>query len=367
MLGEIVKSGNRGSPRPQRTVAPRTSKQASRQPGAASRGRTGFGGSPGILIALLSSAVFGLSGSFAKSLLETGWTSTTAVAVRMGGAALVLAVPALISLHGRWYQVRRNWKTILAFGFIGVAGCQFFYFNAVERLSVGVALLLEFLAPVLMVLWIWLASRRRPGFLTIAGTVAAMGGLVLVLDLGGEIRVDPVGVLWGLAAAVCLAIYFFLTAKQNESLPPLVLATGGMLVGAVTMLVLGATGILPTGFSTADVQLAGWQTRWWVPLAGLVLFSTVLAYVTGIIAARALGSRVASFVSLTEVLFAVLWAWLLLSELPGPIQLLGGALIVLGVVLVRADRSAGLPGEDPGEGRGGPGGRPAGRAQPGQA
>ena len=300
-------------------------------------------GASGLLIALLSSSVFGLSGSFAKSLMEAGWTPATAVAVRMGGAAAVLLIPALIALHGRWYQVRQNWKTIGLFGLAGVAGCQFFYFNAVERLSVGVALLLEFLAPVLMVLWIWARTRRRPGAATIAGAAAAVAGLVLVLDLGGDLRVDPLGILWGLAAAVCLAMYFFITAKQNDTLPPLVLTTGGLLVGAATMLLLGLTGLLPTGFSTSDVVLAGWVTRWWVPLIGLVLLSTVLAYVTGIIAARALGPRVASFISLTEVLFAVLWAWLLLSELPGPVQLAGGALIVTGLVLVRLDRKTDLP------------------------
>jgi drug/metabolite transporter (DMT)-like permease len=68
-----------------------------------------------------------------------------------------------------------------------------------------------------------------------------------------------------------------------------------------------------------------------------VVLATVLAYVSGIMAARALGSKVASFVSLTEVLFAVVWAWLLLGELPGAIQLLGGVLIVGGVILVRLD------------------------------
>jgi drug/metabolite transporter (DMT)-like permease len=72
-----------------------------------------------------------------------------------------------------------------------------------------------------------------------------------------------------------------------------------------------------------------------------VVLATVLAYVAGIVAARALGSKVASFISLTEVLFAVLWAWLLLGELPGPIQLLGGVLIVGGVVLVRLDELRG--------------------------
>jgi drug/metabolite transporter (DMT)-like permease len=121
------------------------------------------------------------------------------------------------------------------FGLIGVAGCQLFYFNAVARLSVGVALLLEYLGPVLIVLWLWVASRKRPRHLTIAGTLLSLGGLVLVLDLTGAVKVDAVGVLWGLAAAVCLAIYFFLTAKENDTLPPIVLASGGLLMGAAVM------------------------------------------------------------------------------------------------------------------------------------
>jgi len=289
----------------------------------------------GVGIALLSSAVFGLSGSFAKSLLEAGWTPGAAVALRMIGAALVLAVPAALALHGRWHQVRGHWRTIVLFGLIGVAGCQLFYFNAVMTLSVGVALLLEFLAPVLIVLWLWLTSGRMPSPATLAGAVLSVAGLMLVLDVFGSVRLDPAGVLWGLGAAVCLVIYFFITAKQNDSLPPLVLAAGGLLVGGAVMLLLGAVGAVPMGFSTDDVSLAGWSTPWWAPMLGLVVFSTVLSYVTGIMAARILGSKVASFVSLTEVLFAVLWAWLLLGELPAAIQLLGGVLIVAGVVLVR--------------------------------
>ncbi|MGY2744558.1 drug/metabolite transporter (DMT)-like permease [Arthrobacter sp. UYCu723] len=291
----------------------------------------------GLGVALFSSAVFGLSGSFAKALLETGWTPGAAVTARLTGAALILAIPAIPALRGRWHQLRDNWLTIVLFGLIGVAACQLFYFNAVARLSVGVALLLEYLAPVLIVLWLWAASRKRPSPLTIAGTLLSLGGLALVLDLTGAVKIDLIGVLWGMAAAVCLAIYFFITAKENDTLPPIVLASGGLMVGAVVMWLAAATGLLPMAFSTADTRLGPWVTPWWVALGGLVLMATVLAYVAGIVAARALGSKVASFVSLTEVLFAVIWAWLLLGELPGPIQLLGGLLIVGGVLLVRLD------------------------------
>ncbi|BAS15276.1 conserved hypothetical protein [Arthrobacter sp. Hiyo8] len=99
-------------------------------------GAAGFMAS-GLGLALFSSAVFGLSGSFAKSLLETGWTPGAAVAIRLSGASLILVIPAVIALRGRWHQLKDNWLTILLFGVIGVAGCQLFYFNAVSRLSVG--------------------------------------------------------------------------------------------------------------------------------------------------------------------------------------------------------------------------------------
>jgi drug/metabolite transporter (DMT)-like permease len=298
--------------------------------------RRGFLAS-GLGIALFSSAVFGTSGSFAKALLEAGWSPGAAVTARLTGAALILAVPAVPALRGRWHQLWANWTTIVLFGLIGVAACQLFYFNAVARLSVGVALLLEYLAPVIIVLWLWAASRRGPRALTLGGTLLSLAGLVLVLDLTGTVKVDLIGVLWGMAAAVCLAMYFFITAKENDSLPPIVLASGGLLVGAAAMWLAGATGLLAMTFSTADTRLGPWVTPWWVPVGGLIVLGTVLAYVSGIRAARALGSKVASFVSLTEVLFAVVWAWLLLGELPGAIQLLGGVLIIGGVILVRLD------------------------------
>ncbi|MGO2053306.1 EamA family transporter [Glutamicibacter sp. BW80] len=291
----------------------------------------------GIWIALASSAAFGLSGSFAKGLFEAGWTPAAAVAVRMAGAALVLAVPALLAMRGRWTLLRTNWVSILLFGFFGVGACQLCYFLAVERLDVGVALLLEYLAPVLIVLVLWMRHKKRPSAATIGGTMLALAGLVAVLDLNGASSLDPIGILWGLGAAVGLTVYFFVSARVDGALPPIILSAGGMLVGALSLALVGLFGILPMRAEFGSGSFAGMQVPWWVALLGLILIATVLSYTTGVMAARALGSKVASFISLTEVLFAVLWAWLLLSELPGTIQLFGGLLIVLGVVLVRID------------------------------
>ncbi|HET9989395.1 MAG TPA: DMT family transporter, partial [Kofleriaceae bacterium] len=88
-----------------------------------------------------------------------------------------------------------------------------------------------------------------------------------------------------------------------------------------------------------DVAFAGTRTPWWVPVAGLSVIAAAFAYVAGIGAARRLGPRLASFVGLTEVLFAILVAWAVLGELPTGVQLAGGALIIAGVVLVRIDEA----------------------------
>lgn len=293
--------------------------------------------SKGIWIALASSAAFGISGSFAKGLFEAGWSPTAAVAARMAGAAIILAIPAVIAMRGRWTLMRTNWLSILLFGLFGVGACQLCYFLAVQRLDVGVALLLEYLAPVLIVLVLWVRHQKRPSIVTIAGAVMALLGLVAVLDLTGATKIDPIGVLWGLGAAVGLTFFFFISAKADGGLPPIMLSAGGMAVGALSVLVVGGLGILPITFAAGTGSFAGYPTPWWVALIGLILIATVFSYTTGVMAARELGSKVASFISLTEVLFAVLWAWLLLAELPGLVQLFGGLLIVAGVVLVRVD------------------------------
>ncbi|WP_323959805.1 EamA family transporter [Arthrobacter sp. JZ12] len=295
------------------------------------------GSTMGLWIALTSAAAFGLSGPFAKSLLEIGWSPGAAVGVRIGGGALVLLIPVLLGLRGRWRTLRRNWLTLAIYGATAIALCQFFYFSAVQRMSVGVSLLLEYIAPVLIVGWLWLRTKRTPSTFTIVGSVIAMVGLMLVLDLSGDQRLDPLGVVFGLAAAVCVGVFFVMSAKADDDLPPLIMAGAGMVVGAVVILILGVVGVMPFAFEFRNVHLAGWQTHWMVPILGLVLVSTAFSYVTGIFAARSLGSKVASFAGLTEVMFAVLWAWLLLDELPSGIQLLGGSLIVVGVILVRID------------------------------
>jgi len=117
-----------------------------------------------------------------------------------------------------------------------------------------------------------------------------------------------------------------------------------MAVGAVALAVLGLVRVLPLRFVTTDVVVAGQHLPWWGAIGELAVIAAAAAYLLGTFATRRLGSTVASFVGLSEVLFAILFAWLLLGELPRPVQLVGGVLIVVGVVAVRAGELGGRRG-----------------------
>lgn len=298
--------------------------------------RAGTLNNAGLALGVVSAGTFGTSGSFASSLIDAGWTPGAAVTVRVVLAMAVLTVPALLQLRAHRVS-KRAARTVVLYGVAAVAGAQLCYFNAVSHLSVAVALLLEYSGILLVIAWGWARHGHRPQRLTMVGGVAALGGLVLVLDLAGSHHVDTAGVLWGLGAAVGLAAYFIIVADTDEALPPLAVAWGGLVVGAVVLGVAAAVGALPVHATRTDVLLAHRHVSWVVPVLGMAIVAGVVAYLTGIAAARKLGAKLASFVGLTEVLFAVVFAWLLLDQRLDATQLGGGLLVVAGIALVRLD------------------------------
>lgn len=289
----------------------------------------------GLLLALASATTFGMSGPLARGLLDTGWSAGAVVSLRIAIAALVLVVPGVLALRGRWGLLRANAGVVTVYGVAAVAGAQLCYFYAVTHLQVSVALLLEYTAPVAVVMWLWLRHGHRPSGLTLLGATIAAGGLVLVLDVLSGADLSLVGVLWALGAMVGAATYFVISADEDNGLPGIVLAAAGLLVGGLVLLVAGGTGLVPFRATTAPAVYDGHAVAWWWPVLALGLVTAALAYVTGIAAGRRLGSRLASFVALGEVLASLVFAWLLLGELPRAVQLAGGLLVLAGVVVVK--------------------------------
>ena len=297
----------------------------------------------GIAAALGSALAFSSSGPLIKPLLEAGWSVGAALLVRMSLAGILLAPALILAIRRDPRMLRRHGVLIVGFGLTGVLGCQVFYFAAMQRMPVAVALLIQYLAPVLLVLLAWARTRRAPSRLVTVGSVAAIAGLILVADIAGA-RFDPLGTVFALGAAVCVAVYFLISERAGDDLPPLALASGGLLVGVAGTAVLAALGVLPLAAPSVSVALLGMSVPWWIPLVWVGAVATTLGYALGVKAVPFLGSRLASFVGLSEVLFALGFAWLLLGETPSPMQAVGGAILLAGVVMVRLDaRSAGEP------------------------
>ena len=318
----------------------------------------------GFLLAVGSAACFALSGIFASALMAAGWTAGAATTARIALAALVLAVPTAWALRGRWRLVRAAWRPVLLFGLLAVVGCQLAFFLAVQFIPPSLALLIEFLGPVVLVFWTWARTQVAPSLLTLLGAAIAVLGLVAITGAGTG-GLHPLGVAFALVAAVGNAAYYATGASNDHGIPPLPFVGLGLAVGAAVLAVVCAAGLLPFAVSGGPAEIAGTAVPVGWVVAGMVLLSTILGYLLGVAGARRLGATVASFTGYSEPLFGILWTIVLLAVVPTGAQWLGAALIVAGVVAVRAGetlRERLSPSRRPA--RGGPTGPPPRRPPP---
>jgi drug/metabolite transporter (DMT)-like permease len=292
----------------------------------------------GLVIAVIAAATFGMSGAFVKPLLEAGWSPAAAVTARALIGGVVLLPIALVSLRGAWSALRRARWRIVAMGLIGVAGTQLVYFAALQRIPVNTAILIEYMAPLLLVGFVWATSRRSPSAVVLIGSVVAVAGLGLVVSPGGNGSFDLLGLGFAALATVGCAIYYVVAARPSDGLPPVALAACGLVLGGLVLGIAGVTGLVPFTATFGAVHLLGTTVAWWVPLLIVGVLATAVAYATSITATEMLGSRLASFAGLLEVIAAALYAWILLGEDLTVPQLIGGMLILAGIAFVRAEK-----------------------------
>ena len=292
----------------------------------------------GLIIAVVAAASFGMSGAFIKPLLESGWSPAAAVTARALIGGLVLAPFAAIALRGKWSALWRSRGRVLLMALIGVAGTQLVYFAAVQRIPVNTAILIEYMAPLLLVAFVWATSRKLPKVVVLVGSVIALVGLVLVVSPGGANTLDLIGLGFAALAMVGCAIYYVVAAKPSDGLPPVALAAAGLVIGGIALGLVGLTGIVPFTATFGEIDLLGNLTPWWVPLLIVGVIATAVAYAASITASEMLGSRLASFAGLLEVVAAAFYAWLLLGEALTIPQLIGGVLILAGIGFVRSEK-----------------------------
>ncbi|MEU6225112.1 EamA family transporter [Streptomyces sp. NPDC047042] len=308
--------------------------------GTSVSGEVGRGRSVGLGLALLSAVAFGGSGVAAKPLIEAGLDPLHVVWLRVAGAALVM-----LPLAVRHRALVRSRPALLAgFGLLAVAGVQACYFAAISRIPVGVALLVEYLAPALVLGWVRFVQRRPVTRAAALGVVLAVGGLACVVEVWSGIGFDATGLLLALAAACCQVCYFVLSDQGseagNEAPDPLGVIAYGLLVGTLVLTVVARPWQMEWSVLAGSAHMDGTPVAAGLLLGWLVLVATVVAYVTGVVSVRRLSPQVAGVVACLEAVIATVLAWVLLGEHLSAPQIVGGAVVLLGAFIAQSSTPA---------------------------
>ncbi|HEX5583860.1 EamA family transporter [Gaiella sp.] len=297
----------------------------------------------GYAMATAAAALFAVNGSVSKIVLtSTGLTSVRLTELRATGAFLGLA--AFLALTApRLLRVRRSELRLLAFyGVVGFALVQWLYFVAIERLPIGIGLLLEFTAPVLVALWarvVWHEHVRSRVWLALG---LALAGLALVAEVWHDVHLDTVGVAAGLLASGALATYFLAGEHATARRDALSLTCLALGVAALFWAIVQPWWSFPFAELSGRVSLEGafesatapvWLLALWI-----IVLGTIFPFVLSLGALHHLPATRVSIVAMVEVVLASIVAWAWLGETLSAAQLAGGAVVLVGIVLAQTAR-----------------------------
>jgi drug/metabolite transporter (DMT)-like permease len=307
---------------------------------AGPRARRRNAGLIGVGFIVVSSACFGSGGTAAKSMLAAGLSPLQVVQARVTITAVVLLTVLVVARPGALRVRRDEWPLLIGYGLLGFFTVQSFYVLALTRLPVGLALLIQYSAPVLVALWVRLVRRSVLPRTVWLGAGLAVCGLAMVAQVWHGFRLDGLGVGAALCAAVGLAAYFLLSERGlTADRDPLGLVTWGAMVCMLPLVLLAPPLRFPFAALAVHVPVGPWSLPAWLPMLWLSLVSTVAAYLTGVAALRYLPAQVVSVLCTIEVLMAAAIAWVLLGEELMLAQLTGGAVLLAGVVVVQLKRA----------------------------
>ena len=298
----------------------------------------------GEILTLLGAIAFSFNGVIAKLVLTSGLSSMRLTQVRCGGAFIFLSLYMFLRYRDKLKAKRTELPWLFAYGIIGFLLVQALYFVAITRLNVSVALILEFTAPIWIVLWLRFVKHKVVPQLMWIAIFLAFSGLVLIAQVWKGQTLDPIGVAAALLDGVVLAAFFLLgeklTAKRDvESL--MVYGFGFSTVGLAIAMPLWS---YPTEIFTQSMNLQGrfdaFNLPGWVLIAWVIIMGTIVPYLLVVKGLKLLSASTSSVMGMAEPVLAGVFAWIWLSETWNFIQLVGGVTVIIGIILADKARSA---------------------------
>ncbi|MBX3193544.1 MAG: DMT family transporter [Microbacteriaceae bacterium] len=297
----------------------------------------------GYLFALLAAAVFGSNGSLAKLIIEAGLSPVQLTQFRTVGTAVLAGAVLLITDRAAFRLPRRQLLVMAVLGVGGVALLQASYAVAIQLLPVGIALLLEYTAVLMVALVAFFVFRERVKARIWVAIGLVLVGLAVVARVWAS-TLDPLGVLLAMVAAMTLAFYFIVGERQVVATSPMTVAFWTMIFATAFWLPFSGWWELTPASFAAPVQVGGAVGELTLPLALPLVVTVVLGSFTPFLlsfyALKHLTATAAGIVASSEVLFAFVVAWLWLGEQLDLLQIAGAAVVLAGIVLAQTARSA---------------------------
>ena len=304
----------------------------------------------GVLFALAAAVLFAVNGNVSKVVLLSGISSLELVSLRSAGTALILlGITALrdpAALRVGW----RELGFLALYGVTGIAMVQWLYFVALQRMPVGIALLFEYTAPLMVALWVRFVQKQPVRSRLWLGLACALGGLALVAQFWKGMTLDPIGLVSAVGAGAALACYYLMGEHGQRERDPISLMGFSFGFSAVLWAVVSPWWTFPFAQLVHRVDLPGalpGSTPLWLMVLWIVVLGSVAPFLFVLFAVARLGPARVGLIGMLEPVGAGIIAWVLLGESLNAVQVAGSLIVLVGVVLAETARQAvhPLPGE----------------------
>lgn len=296
----------------------------------------------GYAMVMVAAVLFAVNGTVSKVVLASGISSLELVQVRSTGAFLGFVLVLAVFDRGSLRLTRAELPWLVAYGVLGVALVQWFYFLSIHRLPIGIALLIEYLGPLLVALWARYVFHERVRRRIWAALTLAIAGLAVIVEIWSGVALDGVGVLTALGAAFTLAAYVLLAERGVRTHSPASLSCFGFFFASLFWVVVQPVWRFPFGRTDESVSLLGnldaQQAPVWLLMLFIVVVGTMVTFFLVASALRHVSATRTGIVAMLEpvVATAVAFAWL--GESFGAAQLLGGGIVLAGILLAQTAR-----------------------------
>jgi drug/metabolite transporter (DMT)-like permease len=291
---------------------------------------------------IVASTLFAVNGTVSKVIQEAGLSSSWLAQVRSTGALVGFALVLALTNRAGFRLRRRELPLLVLFGVCGLAFVQWFYFIAIHRLQIGIALLLQYLAPLLVALWARFVGHEHLRRRIWVALALAMGGLTLVLDVWSGVTLDTKGVVACFAAALSYALYILVAEHAVSTRDPISLSCYGFFFASLFWAAVQPWWTFPgsvvTGSTSLHGHLASLHLPVWALIAWMIVLGAIVPFALVVTALRHVSATRAGIAAMVEPPAATLVAFLWLGESLTLVQILGGGVVLAAIALAQSSR-----------------------------